>query len=177
MSEKKSPPPLPKFPKLVPNPLENTKQKDNISLQKGIVKWVEDKKKQAENPNNKNVSKSKPWGWFIGIFVSILIFFVLAFYAWKAWKNGRKIAILNHELDVIKETKQKKEIDEKLEKNTLERLKNDIEIKVLESKIKLIKGKIIKLENDRLRTHELIKNITTWEESDKLLEKLNEKIK
>ena len=144
---------------------------------KGICRFVQVRKALASDPNSKNITKAKPWNWAIGIVISILIFFSLAIFAWKAWSSGRKIAKLKHQMDVSKELKKQKVADAMVAESEVECLKLEREITVAVARIDNMKGQIVKLETKRKEIHRLIESITTWEDAGALLEQLNESTK
>jgi cytochrome c-type biogenesis protein CcmH/NrfG len=137
---------------------------------KGILKWVQERKVKAENPQVKNVTKSSPWGWITGIFVALAVFVALAILAWRAWKKGREIAKLKHELDLRKEQEQQAKTGAALADNQAKREQLEKDAQLLRGESKFLKLEIEKLEQERKLEHEKIDKVTSWEDVDALLE-------
>jgi len=138
----------------------------------GILGWVQKKKIQAENPKTK-ITKSSPWGLTVGLVVAVLIFFALAFVAWRAWKKGREIAKLKHELDKKKEQERKVKINEQLTKNDEKRKQLEDKAVAITASIMKIKIELAEAEAQRNLAHKTIDKITSWEDVNKIIGKPN----
>lgn len=156
-----------------PIPKEEPKTVEEVTKTlDGILGWVQKKKAQAEDPQT-NVTKKTPWGWVVGLVVAVLIFFALAFLAWRAWKKGREIAKLKHELDLKKEEERKVKINAQLEKNNKERRKLESRAVSLTASVDKIKADLHRAEEERRLAHKTIDEITSWEDVDKIVGKSN----
>jgi len=133
----------------------------------GILGWVEKKKAVAQEPVSQT-STAKPWGWVLGIIAAVLVFLALAFAAWQAWKKGREIAKLKHELDKRKEEERQARVNAELAKLSSEREKYEKEAEQIRERIQETKGDILKLEAERLSAHAKIDKVTKWEDVDLL---------
>jgi septal ring factor EnvC (AmiA/AmiB activator) len=133
----------------------------------GVLKWVQEQKDKAKTTSN----PSSPWGWVLGLLASALVFFALAFVAWEAWKKGKEIAKLKHQVDVNEEQKRQAEINAKLTSLEDNRKKLEKEADDLGTKIKDAKEDISLLESEREAAHKKIDLVTSWEDVDTLLKK------
>lgn len=134
----------------------------------GILGWVQKKKAEAEDPNT-TATKSSPWGWVVGLVVAVLIFFALAFLAWRAWSKGREIAKLKHELDLRKEEEEKAKANAELEQNKKSRRVLESRATSVTAAVEKIKEDIKKAEGERKLAHETIDEITSWEDVNKIV--------
>ena len=134
-----------------------------------ILGWVEQKKAAAQQPLAQT-STAKPWSWVLGIIAAILVFLALAFAAWQAWKKGREIAKLKHELDKKKEEERQAKVNVELSKLESERKKYEAEAAELQGKINDTKEDIAELEAERKAIHAKIDKVTKWEDVDRLME-------
>ena len=149
---------------------EKTDLSDPDSVKKtldGILGWVEKRKSVAQQPIS-STSTAKPWGWVLGIIAAVLIFLALAFAAWQAWKKGREIAKLKHELDKRREEERQARVNAELSKLSSEREKYEKEAEQIRERIQETKGGILKLEAERLTAHAKIDKVTKWEDVDLL---------
>lgn len=133
----------------------------------GILKWVQDQKDKAKETSN----SSSPWGWVLGLLASALVFLALAFVAWEAWKKGKEIAKLKHQVDVDEEQKRQAEINAKLTSLEDNRKKLEQEAATLADRVKDAKEDIATLEAERQLAHKKIDLVTSWEDVDALLKK------
>ena len=62
-------------------------------------------------------------GWVTKLVILIIGLSVIAVFAWSSWRNGKKLAKLEHERDVLEEEKHQAELDNKLD--ALERRKEE----------------------------------------------------
>ena len=148
---------------------ESLKTKEDIEKTlDGILGWVQEKKALAEDPKTVT-TKSSPWGWVVGLGVAVLVFFALAFLAWRAWSKGREIAKLKHEMDVKKEEETKAKINSLLEANKQQRKQLESKATSLASAVERIKGELKVAEDERKLAHETINKITSWEDVDSIL--------
>ena len=144
---------------------------------RGLLKWVQDKKTQQtqQTQQTQAPASSKPssssWGWVTGLLVAVAVMVGLAIMAYYAWKKGKEVAKLKHQLDLEKEKKTQAEADKKISESAAKRAKIENEIKVTETKIKEIEVDIAKAENERKSAHAKIDKVTSWEDVDALLEK------
>ena len=151
-----------------PKPKKKVSNYDVEKALKGILGWVQ---KEKQNPTPPRKSKSgKLWGWVVGIFISILVFFSLAIVAWKAWKRGKEIAKLKHQVDVNEEKKRWLLIDRKLDQNRENQSKMDEEILSVRHEIEEAKIKIGRAERERVLAHKTIDKISSWADVDHLLD-------
>jgi hypothetical protein len=138
--------------------------KDNppdISDFKGILKWLKDKKTSDE----KNGS---PWGWITGLIASAIAFFSIAIFTYKAWKSSREVSALKHRFDVMKEEKERNEVDKKIQEESFNRVKIDESIKLVQHIINNTKEEIEIAKKEHNKVIEKIKAIKSWDEVDKL---------
>ena len=134
----------------------------------GILGWVQKKKAEAESPAT-NTTKASPWGWVVGLVVAVLIFFALAFLAWRAWSKGREIAKLKHELDLRKEEEEKAKVNAALEANNKKRRTLESKAASLTTTVARIKEDIKRAEDERTLAHSTIDEITSWEDVNKIV--------
>lgn len=133
---------------------------------KGVLGWVQKEKAQAKTAGK----GGSPWGWVVGLILAAIIFFALAFLAWRAWKKGREIAKLKHQIDVDKEKKRQAEVDAKLTSLEEKRKRLEEDARSLEVDIKEAKDEVAKLETERREAHATIDAVTTWEDVDAILD-------
>lgn len=150
-------------------PKEDSDPSENVrKTLDGILGWVQKKKVQATNPDSK-VTKSSPWGWVVGLVAAVLIFFALAFLAWRAWKKGREIAKLKHQLDLKKEEEFKIKVNATIHANKKQRKQLESKAASLATTVKKIKNDLKKAEEERKLAHSTIDEITSWEDVDKIV--------
>ena len=152
----------------LPDPESLETKEDIEKALDGILGWVQEKKALAEDPKTVT-TKSSPWGWVGGVGVAVLVFFALAFLAWRAWSKGREIAKLKHEMDVKKEEETKAKINSLLEANKQQRKQLESKAASLASAVERIKGELKVAEDERKLAHETINKITSWEDVDSIL--------
>lgn len=151
---------------------EKTDIADPESVKKtldGILGWIEQKKAVAQQPVSQT-STAKPWGWVLGLIAAVLVFLALAFAAWQAWKKGREIAKLKHELDKKKEEERQARVNAELSKLSSEREKYEKEAAAIKDRIEDTKKDLVKLEAERVAAHDKIDKVTKWEDVDRLME-------
>jgi septal ring factor EnvC (AmiA/AmiB activator) len=159
-------PPKPK-PKLEP------KEKDSIDKAvKGVLGWIE--KRKAQSKASTVAPASKPWGWVVGLIVAVVVLVSLALVAFWAWRKGREIAKLKHQIDVDKERKIEAKVDAELARDEAEKKKLDAEALRLKVKIDRTKDEVRHLEAERKAAHAKIDTITSWADVDALLGEDNE---
>lgn len=147
---------------------DDTKEKIEKTLD-GILGWVQ-KRKQAAQPTQTVGKASKPWGWVVGLIVAVFVFVALAIMAWRAWKKGREIAKLKHQIDVDKEKKRQAEIDKELTRIEDKRADLEVEASRIQDRIDETKEKIAEAERERQAAHEAIDKVSSWEDVDRILE-------
>ena len=134
---------------------------------KGVCGFVQKRKIKSQRTG------AKPWGWIVGFFISIFIFFVLSFIAYRAWKSGRKVAKLKHQIDVLNVSKIRKETDLFIGKNEKEYIAIKNDINEIKARIAVIQDKMVKAEDKRLAAHRTIESVTTWEDVNRFLDRLH----
>lgn len=144
-------------------PKEDPKEEVRKTL-KGILALVEKKKAAAKT----SASPSKPWGWVMGLILTVLVFVALAFAAWQAWKKGREIAKLKHKIDVDVEARMRAAVQAKLKSSKEEQARVKREALALRIAIEKDREKIKKLEEERKAIHAKIEAVTSWEDLDNL---------
>jgi len=127
-----------------------------------LLNWVRDKKEQTQ-------TSGKSYGWLIGLIISLVVFVGLAIVAFQAWKKGREIAKLKHQIDVAEENKKKAELETALAESEEKQKKLQETATKITDNINNMKKEIAGLEKERLKKNEDIKRITSWEDVDKLL--------
>lgn len=117
---------------------------------------------------SKAASKSSVYKWLLTIFVGAISLLGLA-YAWYVqWKQGKELAKLRHEKDVVAEEVFHKEL-EKLDKEASGKAHDlDQEIILLTIKEDTIKANITKAENDHKTIKDQIENIRDWASADRI---------
>lgn len=127
----------------------------------GLLGIVQTKKEESQKSGT-------PWGWITAAIATILAFVGLAFAAYDAWKKGREIAKLKHEIDVQEEMKQQADIAKKLtaevDKQNAQQFLSDRLGKQIDS----AKTQIVILEQARKAAHDKIDQVTSWADIDKL---------
>lgn len=151
-----------------PTPQEAEKTERVEKTLDGILGWVE-KKKHEPKSRSAAQQPSKPWGWVVGIFASIMVFVALSFLAWRAWKKGREIAKLKHKMDVAQEEKRWLEIDKKLTQNAEMREELEKETADLQKRIDHSKNLIVELEKERKEAHSTIDKVSSWADVDRII--------
>jgi uncharacterized protein HemX len=142
------------------------KEKESVDKAlKGLLGWVEKRKTQAKTASG---TSSKSWGWVVGLLVAVVVFIGLAIVAFWAWRKGREVAKLKHQIDVDKEKKEQVKVDLKLAKSENERKRLEAKEKELEHRIELRIQDIVELEAARKKAHAKIDAVTTWEDLDNL---------
>ena len=145
--------------------------KPNIpGLLTGLMGWIEQRKESAQVPLNQT---GKPWGWITGIVMVLAVVIGVAIMAWRAWKRGKEIAKLRHQVDVDQEAKHQAEVNTKLEENADFREALIESSQRLMARIEKTKDDIVKLESERRRIHSELNRVTSWEDVDALIERIN----
>jgi septal ring factor EnvC (AmiA/AmiB activator) len=127
----------------------------------GLLGWVQQKKEESQE-------KKEPWGWVTALLVTILAFFALALAAYDAWKKGREIAKLKHELDVKEEEKTQAEISAAIARqDQIQKAQKELAAN-LEKQIEKTKSQIEVVEQERKDIHVKIDKITNWSDLDAL---------
>ena len=138
------------------------------SLVDQCLLWVQKQKVNvAAKTNQKN--PEKPWGWFIGIIITIVIFFGLSILSVVLWNKGKAIAKLKHQQDVDREKRTWLKTRLKLE--LLEEKKQEIKEDVKKIAAVIVKNdsQIVSLESKKQEIREKIDAITSWEDVDKTM--------
>jgi cell division protein FtsL len=138
------------------DPIEDLKAKAD-----GLLGWVQQKKAESQKDGT-------PWGWVMAAVAAVIVFCTLAFAAYDAWKRGREIAKLKHQIDVQEEAKKKAEVDIKLSKETTFQLVQQRFITTMEAYIRRDKTIIAEIEKERQNLHTKIDQITDWSDINKL---------
>lgn len=128
----------------------------------GLLGVVQAKKEESQNSGT-------PWGWVAAAIATILAFVGMAFAAYDAWKKGREIAKLKHEIDVQTEMKLQAEVAAKLSKEEQTQKAQKFVADRLGKQIVQMKDKIIAVEQQRKEAHAKIDKITSWADVDALL--------
>jgi len=128
----------------------------------GLLGAVQTKKEESQ-------SSGSPWGWVTAAIAAVLAFVGLAFAAYDAWKKGREIAKLKHEIDVQEEMKIQAEIRAKL--TTEEQLQKSQKMVAdqLSKQIEQTKAQILLVEQERQAIHAKIDKVTSWADIDSLM--------
>lgn len=135
-----------------------------------VLVWVEKRKTIAQQETT-TATTAKPWSWVLGLVAAVLVFLALAFAAWQAWKKGREIAKLKHEIDKKKEEERKLKVNKELSGLESEIVYYDKICGEIQKNIDIAKLKIVKLEDERKAVHEKIDKITKWEDIDLILKR------
>jgi len=141
------------------NDLTEVKQKLN-----SLLEAVQSKKEESQKSGTS-------WGWVTAAIAAILAFVGLAFAAYDAWKKGREIAKLKHEMDKQEELKIQAEINAKITAESDVQKSQRMVAEQLAKQIEKTKKEIIALEKERLSVHNKIDKVTSWADIDKLMGK------
>jgi uncharacterized protein HemX len=128
----------------------------------GLLGVVQGKKEESQ-------SSGTPWGWVAAAIAAILAFVGLAFAAYDAWKKGREIAKLKHEIDVQEEMKIQAEIRVKLAAEEKLQKAQILIVEQLAKQIAQTKAQILLVEQERQEVHAKIDKVTSWVDIDKLM--------
>jgi len=128
----------------------------------GLLGVVQTKKEESQKSGT-------PWGWVAAAIASILAFVGLAFAAYDAWKKGREIAKLKHEIDVQEEMKIQAEIRVKLATEEKLQKAQTLIVEQLAKQIAQTKAQILLVEQERQAVHAKIDKVTSWADIDKLM--------
>lgn len=139
--------------------LNEVKQKLN-----SLLEAVQGKKEESQKSGT-------PWGWVTAAIAAILAFVGLAFAAYDAWKKGREIAKLKHEMDKQEELKIQAEINAKITAESDLQKSQQMVAEQMAKQIEKTKTEIIALEKERLAVHDKIDKVTSWTDIDKLMGK------
>lgn len=134
----------------------------------GVLGWVQQQKEKAEKKVAQNPG-SKHWGWILGIIVAVSVFVALAIAAYSAWKKGKEVAKLKHQIDVDKEKREQAKADAAVAKNEDERKKLEKEVEVILERIESNDLKIDKLKEGRDKRLKEINEVTSWDDLDKIM--------
>jgi hypothetical protein len=143
--------------------LDDKKIEDTIS---GLLGWVQTKKADVQ-------TQGQSWNWVTGLVASVVVFFALAFAAYSAWKKGKEIAALKHEIDVKKEEEALLVIKTKLEHDADERKLLEAKSAQINHLISESKKAVSALEAERYKKQAVIDKITNWNDVSKVIEDLN----
>lgn len=136
----------------------------------GLMGWIEQRKESAQVPLNQT---GKPWSWITGIIMVLAVVVGVTIMAWRAWKRGKEIATLRHQIDVDQEARHQAKVNAKFEENADFREALIESSRRLTEKIEENKDGIVKLESERRRIHSELNHVTSWEDVDALIERIN----
>jgi len=127
----------------------------------GLLGWVQNKKEAAQKSGT-------PWGWVMAAVAAVIVFCTLAFAAYEAWKSGREIANLKHQIDMQEEAKKKAEMDIKLSQELEFQRQRQVFVAAMESQVRRDKETIAKIEKERQDINKKIDQITNWSDVNRL---------
>jgi hypothetical protein len=127
----------------------------------GLLGVVQTKKEESQ-------SSGTQWGWVTAAIAALLAFVGLAFAAYDAWKKGREIAKLKHEIDVQEEMKIQAEIRSKLTTEEQIQKSQKLVAEQMAKQIEQTKAQIFLVEQERQEIHSKIDKVTSWADIDKL---------
>lgn len=118
------------------------------------------KKDDSGNNNNKT-------GIISSVFAGVIAVVIIGILSFRAWKQGKKIAKLQHEKDVNDELAIQKEKEVVLAKNEQDRIASQNEVFRLKEKLKEVDSNISEAKDTYEKAKETIHEIKTWDEYDK----------
>jgi len=129
---------------------------------KGLLAWVQQKKEESQQ-------QGQPWGWVMAVIAAVIVFVTLAFAAYEAWKKGREIAQLKHQLDKEAEARLQAEIDAKVTAEQEQQRAFQAQVVEHQKKIDTLTKEIVVLEDKRRAENQKIDKITSWEDLDEII--------
>jgi hypothetical protein len=128
----------------------------------GFLGWIQQQKEISQK-------KGEKWGWLFAVIAAVIVFIGMAVTAYKAWAQGREVASLKHELDVLNEQKHRDEMNALITNKENEQKEWFKKVDVTTKEISDLKSRLAQAEANRQLEINKINKVTTWEEVDKLI--------
>lgn len=104
--------------------------------------------------------------WIFGLLGVILAVVAGAVVYWKLWKQGKELARLRHQQDVIKEQEVQARVKVLLEANSLAKEKLTTKIHNARAEQVIIQNELALLEESTARQRAILSSLQSWEEID-----------
>lgn len=124
------------------------------------------------NQGKKQPDRSTPAKFTVKSVLMIIALVVIAYFAFRSWWTGRKLAKARHERDVSNELRHRRETQVVLERNEEKVAEHEAEIAKLVAKDAMLKSHIIAIRDKQVVQKEKINAIKSWEEFDKYVNRL-----
>lgn len=132
------------------------------SLKGKVVGWT-----SAQGEKRKD--RSPTWKLITGVAVSAVVFLMIAYFLYRAWNTGRKLAKALHERDVAVEERRRASV-----RRERELFEERIELREKEAKEAMLKSvalskKVVAIEDELEIERETINAIKNWKDMDRYL--------
>ncbi len=143
----------------------------NLSDAKGtldkLTGWVKGQGKKQQ-------SRKAPWAWITTLLVGAVALFAVGFMYWRSWKQGRALAKLKHERDVVEQNKARAEVTDAMAVNEKKIRTHSLEIERSKHRIKRLDVDLGKITDETIETHEKIDLLKNWRDVDRYLDDNND---
>ena len=101
--------------------------------------------------------------------VTVVALLVIAFFYFRAWRYGKKLAKLLHERDVAEQEKEREKVIVVIDENSRQAEEKMKRVAELDKNLEDLESKIDELEKNRTMTNEKIADLKNWDDIDRYL--------
>jgi hypothetical protein len=114
--------------------------------------------------------RARPVSWVTGLVIAAIAMMAIAFFYWRSWRQGKKLAKLLHEKDVLEQKAIQAEIDSKIKKTNIEAARRRRAASEAWVKAKELDEQIRAATERKTRTTEEIDALKNWRDVDRYLD-------
>lgn len=118
----------------------------------------------------KQEKRSTSWGWTTSLAVGAVAMLAVGFMYWRSWKQGRRLAKLEHERDLTEQTKAKAALAAETAATNKKIQLNELEAIRAKNRIKRLDEDLGKITDETIETREKIDMLKNWRDVDRYLD-------